>query len=279
MNKNGTSWDLSEIHSTLLQQRSSLQRLWIDYLPLIGQEYPGKQIDNSAEIVEIPSLIGFTKLRRLRIAATFLIDPCWDIACRLHGYPSAEYDYPDRDLRGLLPPSLRSLHITQVHDHLPCILGKLETLLKERAAQTKSDQPEIPHLRTLILQGGILDVSKFLYPFLNRLSQSCENQGIQFKTLDDYFRSRLKKAWPTSVPHTQAFIDDCLTEWRSRIAQVPAASQRSWNVPKRLGARRGMDGEVQWDEYGVGLEYEYVWEEVDNWRATGDVVKTEAAEA
>lgn len=197
------------VREALEQQKDSLEQIWIDY----PHDYEFDEWGAGNYTRPMGSFSAFTKLRRFRIASTYLF-----------GFV-ADTD-PDR-LRDSLPEQLETLHLTHGDEDEELTVG-LRKLLE---AKQKGRFPNLKELSVdvsvpwLIRHGNPphADQSRCNKEVMMELTAMAEGAGVRMSIFNNVSHSRTK---------------DLLR--RIRAARV------GWTGPERKEGKWGFDGEVDW---------------------------------
>lgn len=197
------------VREALEQQKDSLEQIWIDY----PHDYEFDEWGAGNYTRPMGSFSAFTKLRRLRIASTYLF-----------GFV-ADTD-PDR-LRDSLPEQVEMLHFTHGDEDEELTVG-LRKLLEAKQKGRFTDLKELSvdvSVPWLIRHGRPphADESRFNKEVMMELISMAEGAGIKMSTFNN-------------VSHTRTM--DLLR--RIQAARV------GWTGPERREANWGFDGEVEW---------------------------------
>lgn len=197
------------VREALEQQKDSLEQVWIDY----PHDYEFDEWGAGNYTRPMGSLALFTKLRRLRIASTYLFGFVADTN-------------PDR-LRDSLPEQLEKLHLTHGDEDEELTVG-LRKVFEAR------QQGRFAHLKELSVDVSVpwlvrhgqppnADESRFNKDVMMTLVSMAEGVGIKMPIFNNVSQSRTK---------------DLLR--RIQAARV------GWTGPERKETNWGFDGEVEW---------------------------------
>lgn len=197
------------VREALEQQKDSLEQIWIDY----PHDYEFDEWGAGNNTRPMGSFAAFTKLRRFRIASTYLF-----------GFV-ADTD-PDR-LRDSLPEELEMLHLTHGDEDEELTVG-LRKLLEAK------QQGRFPDLKQLSVDVSVpwlirygnpphADRTRFNKEVMMQLTAMAEGAGLKMSIFNNVSQSRTM---------------DLLR--RIQAARV------GWTGPERKEARWGFDGEVNW---------------------------------
>lgn len=197
------------VREALEQQKDSLEQIWIDY----PHDYEFDEWGAGNYTRPMGTFSAFTKLRRFRIASTYLF-----------GFV-ADTD-PDR-LRDSLPEQLETLHLTHGDEDEELTVG-LRKLLE---AKQKGRFPNLKELSVdvsvpwLIRHGNPphADQSRCNKEVIMELTAMAEGAGVRMSIFNNVSHSRTK---------------DLLR--RIQAARV------GWTGPERKEGKWGFDGEVDW---------------------------------
>lgn len=197
------------VREALEQQKDSLEQIWIDY----PHDYEFDEWGAGNYTRPMGSFAAFKKLRRFRIASTYLF-----------GFV-ADTD-PDR-LRDSLPEQLEMLHLTHGDEDEEITVGLLKLIQAKqqgRFRKLKGIRVDVS-IPWLIRQGNAphADESRFNKEVMLTLTSMAEGAGIKMTISNNVSQSRTK---------------DLLR--RIQAARV------GWTGPERKEAGWGFDGEVEW---------------------------------
>ncbi|KAI3399593.1 hypothetical protein diail_6232 [Diaporthe ilicicola] len=197
------------VREALELQRDSLEQVWIDY----PHDYEFDEWGAGNYTRPMGSFAGFKKLRRFRIASTYLF-----------GFV-ADTD-PDR-LRDSLPEQLEMLHLTHGDEDEEITVG-LRKLLKAK------QQGRFPDLKEIIVEVSI--------PWLTRhgnaphADQSRLNREVMVILTSMAEGAGIKMTMHNNVSHSRT---------KDVLRRIKAA-RIGWTGPERKEARWGFDSEVEW---------------------------------
>lgn len=197
------------VREALEQQKESLEHVWIDY----PHDYEFDEWGAGNYTRPMGSLAPFTKLRRLRIASTYLF-----------GFV-ADTD-PDR-LRDSLPEQLEMLHLTHGDEDEELTVG-LRKLLEARQQGRFADLRELSvdvSVPWLVRHGHPphADDSRLNKDVMMTLKSMAEGAGVRMSIFNNVSQSRTKD-----------------------LLRRIQASRVGWTGPERKEARWGFDGEFEW---------------------------------
>lgn len=197
------------VREALEQQKDSLEQIWIDY----PHDYEFDEWGAGNNTRPMGSFAAFTKLRRFRIASTYLF-----------GFV-ADTD-PDR-LRDSLPEQLEMLHLTHGDEDEELTVG-LRKLLEA------TQQGRFPDLKELSV-----DVS---VPWLIRHGNPPHADRTRF---NKEVMMQLKAMAEGAGLKMSLFNNASQTRTMDLLRRIQAA-RVGWTGPERKEARWGFDGEVDW---------------------------------
>ena len=151
------------IYKAMEHQMSSLENIWLDYVPWNQELKRFRQLCYSKPM---PSFANFNNLRTLRIASPFLF-----------GYMCLQQrEGKTHLLAPLLPESLETLHITRCDHNCLLICDELELLLVRLTNTT--------HLRKIIIENPYMGRGGKQGPIITYLADLAEGKNISLSAVN-----------------------------------------------------------------------------------------------